>query len=447
VLAFAIAAAVIPPSRLDAQETPGALDRIVQEALRENLGLAQGRWAYEQAAARVGEARGRLLPQLALEGSYRTGHQPLNLGDFVNPAYAALNGLLGEARFPTDLDLPLPLPYESRLRVTQPLFDPVGLAGHAAARHARDAQREALRVAARRVAAEAQLAYVRVAEARAARQVWEASLEVAREAERVAQRRVESGEATPEAVYRARADRMDIEQRLAEASEAEEAAARGFNLLLGRPIDAPVEVLPDSVLCFELHLTANQAVATALARREELAQADAAVRAAGAAVRLATANSLPRLAVALDYGFQGREVSFDSDDDFLITSLVVSWNPFSGGSERARRQGARADLRRFELQREELERRIRTEVLDTYEAAVTARGAMEVAEARVEAAQRSFDLARRRYQEGLAPLIEFLDARAALTNAELNRVRTVYRYAARYIELERAAALRELPIE
>jgi len=50
----------------------------------------------------------------------------------------------------------------------------------------------------------------------------------------------------------------------------------------------------------------------------------------------------------------------------------------------------------------------------------------------------------RRYEEGLATPIEFLDARTALTGAELNRVVTVHTYAIRWVELERAAALRRV---
>jgi outer membrane protein TolC len=52
---------------------------------------------------------------------------------------------------------------------------------------------------------------------------------------------------------------------------------------------------------------------------------------------------------------------------------------------------------------------------------------------------------RRRYEEGLATPVEFLDARTALTEAELNRVITVYSYAIRWVDLERAAGLREMP--
>ena len=98
----------------------------------------------------------------------------------------------------------------------------------------------------------------------------------------------------------------------------------------------------------------------------------------------------------------------------------------------------------FALRRAELEDLVRLDVTRAYRAAVVARDAIVTAETGLAAARRSFELVRRRYEEGLASQVEFLDARTAFTNAELNRVITVYRYAARYVELERAAALRDL---
>jgi outer membrane protein TolC len=87
---------------------------------------------------------------------------------------------------------------------------------------------------------------------------------------------------------------------------------------------------------------------------------------------------------------------------------------------------------------------VRLDVRQAYDAAVVARDAIATAEARLAAARRSFELVRRRYEEGLASQVEFLDARTAYTSAELNRVATAYRYAIRYVDLERAAALRDL---
>jgi outer membrane protein TolC len=245
-------------------------------------------------------------------------------------------------------------------------------------------------------------------------------------------------------VFRARADRSDVEQQLAEAREAENAASRAFNQVLRRPLDAPVDQISDSLLRFELTLTEEQAVANALTRREELPQAKAGIRAAEAGGRLATASFLPSVSLALDYGFQGSDLSFSRENDFAVASVVVSWNLFNGGRDLARRQSAQLEADRLRLRRTELEDLIRLEVRQAYEAAVVARNAITTAEARLAAAKRSFELVRRRYQEGVATQVEFLDARTSFTNSELNRTQTVYRYAIRYVELERAAALRRI---
>jgi outer membrane protein TolC len=425
-------------------QIPDQLDAVVAEALENNLGLAQEHRAVERAEAGVREARGRFFPTLSLDARYSEQSGTLNLGDFVNPAYAALNQVTGTNRFPTDLDVTLPMRHESRVRLVQPLFDASILAGHALARHTRDGRRLQYGAAARRLAADAQSALLEVGAARSARRTWEATLALVQESERVAQRLVDAGDATPDQVLRARADLSDVEQRLAEARLAEDAAARALNQILRRPLESPVEEIPDSLLGFEIAITEEQAVGNALTRREELRQAEAGVDAANAGVRLASASFLPTLGIALDYGFQGSDLGFSRDDDFAVASIVLGWSLSLGGSDRARRGAARADADRLRLRRSELEDLVRLDVRQAYDAAVVARDAIATAEARLAAAGRSFDLVRRRYQEGLATQVEFLDARTAFTSADLNRSATVYRYAIRYVDLERAAALRDL---
>jgi outer membrane protein TolC len=442
--ALAAGSLALPPRT--AAQSADPLGGLVAEALRNNLGLAQENLAVERAQAGVRESRGRFLPSLTLDSRYSEQNGMLNLGDFVNPAYAELNRLDGSNSFPTDLDVTLPRRHESRLRLVQPLFDASILAGHSFTRHTRDGQQLQRVAVARRLAAEAQAAYLAVASSRSGRRTWEATLELVTESERVAQRLVDAGRATPDAVFRARADRSDVEQRLAEARETEDAAARAFNQILRRPLDSPVEQLPDSLLRFELTLTEEQAVASALSRREELAQAGAGIRAAEAAVRRATASFLPSVNLALDYGFQGNDLSFSRENDFAMVSIVVSWNLFNGGSDLARRQSAQLEAERLRLRRTELEDLIRLDVRQAYEAAVVAKDAIATAEARLAAAERSFELVRRRYEEGLTSQVEFLDARTSYTNADLNRVQTVYRYATRYVDLERAAALRRIDL-
>jgi outer membrane protein TolC len=435
---------VIAQSLASVAPVSGPLDTVVAEALRNNLGLAGESQAVARAEANLREARGRFFPSLSADARYSKLSSALNLGDFVNPAYAALNQVIGSDRFPTNIDVTIPFQFESRLRLSQPVFNAAILAGHSLARHTRDGQRLEYAASARSLAARAQSAFLEVGAARSARRIWEATLALVTESERVAQRLVDAGRATADQVLRARADRSDIQQNLDAARQTESAAARAFNDVLHRPLDTPVDELPDTLLRFEIPVSEEEAVASALARREELGQAGAGINAAKAGVRLASSSFIPSLSVAVDYGFQGQTVRLSGDNDFAAASLVLGWTISLGGSDFARREAAKADVERLRIQRTELENQVRLDVRQSYGAAVVARDAISTADDRLAAARRSFELVRRRYDEGLASQVEFIDARTAYTSADLNRVITVYQYAIRYIDLERAAALREL---
>ncbi len=417
---------------------------LVQEALRANLGLAQQRSLEQRALAQQHEARGLFLPGLTLEARYSEQSGTLNLGDFVNPAYAALNQLTGSNSFPTNLDITLPMRHESRLRLTQPVFNEVIRQSYTVARERSSAQRYQRIAAARTLAAQVQAAYFDVAAARSVVGIDQSSLLLVRENTRVAGRLVAASQATPEVVFRARAEESDVEQKLAEAQERVDAAGRQLDRLLGRTLETPVDSIPESAFCFELPASADSAVTHALAQREELRQAGAGVRAAQAGVGVASAALLPSLAVAVDYGFQGSDLSFGRKQDFIVGSVVVSWNLFDGGRNLAARQEAKAEAERARLARRDAADAVAQDVRTAFEAAVVARSAMAAAQARESAAQRTFDLVRRKYAEGEASQIEFVDARTSLTNAQLNRTLTFYRYAVRYVDFERAAALREL---
>src|SRR5262245_31939240 len=299
-----------------------------------------------------------------------------------------------------------------------------------------------LRSAARRLAADVQTAYLQAASAFRVVGIYESALALLQENERVSQRLLEAGRATPEAVYRARSERADVEQSLADAREGQAAAARALNQILRRPLDAAVEVIPDSVFDWPLAMTADSAVANALASREEIKEADAGIRAAQSASRIATATYLPNVSVALDYGFQSQDFAFRGDQDYWVTSIVASWRLFDGGQGVARRSEARYEMERGRTYRRDLVDRIEVEVRTARGQAAVARSAIATADTRLEAARRTFELVRHRYEEGVAAPIEFIDARSAYTSAQLNRVLTGYRYAIRWVDLERAAALR-----
>ena len=233
-LTLLVGSAALAP-RVAAQR-PDPLGGFVAEALRANLGLAAERLAERRAAAEVRVARGLFLPSLALDSRHSRLEGVPNVGDLVNPAYTALNGLIGQNRFPTSLDITLPQQHDSHIELRQPIFNAGIIANYAAARSRYDGQRFELVAAARRLAADAQTAYLTEASARRAVEIYAASLALVQENERVAGRLLAAGRATPEAVFRARADRSEIEQLLAEARQRHAAAARALNQVLRRPL-------------------------------------------------------------------------------------------------------------------------------------------------------------------------------------------------------------------
>ncbi len=423
-----------------AQNSP--LDDYVAEGLRQNLRLSADRMALQRSGQAVREADGRWLPSLTLNARYseRSGDL-LDLGRLVNPAYAALNQLIGQPAFPTDLSLRLPMRQETSLRLTQPLFEPRVVAGSAIARDAESAVRAQTAEAIRRLAAQIRLAYLDYARASRVEDLHRATLELLGENLRINQSLADHGAATPDAILRAHADLSEGEQRLADAGRMKQAARESFNLLLERPLEDSLELAPDSSLGLGLTVSLDSAVALGLHGREELAQLDAAIGVAEGKRRLASAAFLPSLVAAVDYGMQGEVYRVGGSHDYLVASLVLQWNLFNGGQDQARRNQARLEAEEIRAQRAATERLVTLEVRTDWQAARVAGHAIASANDRLGSAERNYTLVERKYREGAATQVELIDARTSFTAAQLNRILTTYDYFSRCVELERAAAL------
>jgi outer membrane protein TolC len=447
-LTAAVALAQAAPANIARPGATNPVDGYIREALRANLALAQDQLDEDRADVAVREARALRLPSVSFSSRRTQVDGGLDLGDLINPAYRTLNQLTGSNAFPTNFGLTLPFAQETRVRIAQPVYQPAIGAGVRAASAAREARSASVRAAERRLAAEVQTSYWGVASTMHVAELYRATLPLVEENVRVNERLLANGTVTPEAVLRARAERSEVVQQLADAENQHASAIRAFNLLLDRPFDTPVELPADSTLesiaRVTESLTLDELIRHALGARDELRQADFAIAAATFQEKVATAAFLPTIAVALDYGVQGNSYQFDRDHDALAASVVVEWNLFSGGRDEARRQQASISANHARVARREAERRIELDVRQAYDALQVARSAIGTAQDRVAAARRSFELVTRRHAEGMASQIEFIDARTAYTRAALNLILTRQSYAVRAAELERAAALRTL---
>ena len=446
-----VAAVVLGPGAAavaSAQQPTSAqqlLDGYVAEALTANLALAQQSAALARATAGVREANGRFLPTVGLNARYSEFSGVVNIGDFINPAYAALNQLIGESRFPTNVNATLPFRQETKLELIQPLFNDALFGARAAARAQRDLAGATRKGAMRQLAADVQQAWLGYASTVRAVETLESTLPVLDENMRVSERLIGAGQATPDVLLRARAERSELLQQIEEARRQRDAARRGFNLLRNRDEDVPITLADDSTLLRVDSLSRGALLAHALTHREELAQAGSGITLARAQQRIASSAYLPNLALAASYGVQGDRYRFNRRNDVGLASLVMSWNAFNGGQDAARREQADATRSEAEYRRREAERAIALQVGNAYDAVQSVRSTLTTASDRLASAERAFSFVQRRFAEGLATPVEFLSARTAFTSAAINQIITRFTFATRVVELERAAALRSLP--
>ncbi len=433
-----------------AQELPRSpLDLLVAEGVAANPALRARSLAVSRDNAAIDEARGRFLPSLTanVRASQLAGATP-NLGALINPAYAALNQLLGQSAFPTNISLTLPQKQEATLRLAQPLFEPRVLEGYRIARSLRDAtiaDRDAQR---RQLTADIQVAYLQYARASLVADLYDGTVPLLDETLRVSERLLSAGKVTPDNVLRARAEQSAVVQQRDAAHQLATAARQQLNYQTGRPLDAVLPLFADSTLGFGARFAAKEDLGSAQSKaqgsREELTQLDRSIDAVHGQRRLAAAAFLPTVNLAVDYGFQGNTIRIDGNRDFAVASLVLSWNLFNGGQDRARVQQASLDAAQLTARREDASRSIALQVRVAHDAAAVARTAIATATDRLSASARTFELVQRRFGEGLATQLELLDARTALTTAQLNRLITVYDFYQRVVEYERAAALSPL---
>jgi adhesin transport system outer membrane protein len=227
--------------------------------------------------------------------------------------------------------------------------------------------------------------------------------------------------------------------------------ARSYvNLLRDAPLDRPLppaDIDAATIERFRTRLLQNLAgrrlesarlEELAGQRRQELKSLDAAIAASQAQQALAGAAFKPMLALGAEAGYQGIDYEFGNDDDFVLASLVLRWNAYRGGADRAALREARALTNQLRATRDLAGQRVRLEVQQAVENFDVAEASLETAAKRADAAAGAFNITARKRDLGQVSQAEFIDARRAYTDAQLNVTRVRAEYLARLAELEYA---------
>lgn len=447
----------LPPATVEQ-----GLRELLDDALAANLELRASAASIQQRVAALDQARARYLPVLDIAARYSVadGGRTIDfpVGDLLNPVYATLDELLVASgqppRFPRIDNQSVTFlrgnEQETKLVLEQPLYEPRVRPAVAANRAEVDratANQAALRS---RVIRDMQQAYYLWLATQQAVLVLDATRELAQSNLAANESLYRNGKVTRDLVLRAEADLLEVEQQRISAASRVRIAQGYVNLLRDAPLAAPLptaEIDAPTVERFRERLvrrlagrapdpTELQQLATG--RRAELKGLDAAIAGGEARQDLARAAFRPRLLLGAEAGIQGDDYGFTEDERYALASVILRWNLFRGGADRAALLEARAFTEELRATRDLAAQRVRLEVQQAVEDLEVADASLDTALKRTEAADGALRIAARKRDLGQINQTEFIDARRTMTDARLNLNRVRAEFLARIAELEYA---------
>ena len=399
-LALLAAGPLLGPSVALAQ-APLTLAQVTQMATDASPALSAARQTVAQASARTRQAEAGRRFQITFNStaslSAASVYQP-------PPTYETFGTLQNT------LTVPLPLGKRPRLAVTQ-------------AQELRGAALAQLDSARLSLVGQAAAAYYDVLRKQALLAVAKQTLAENQRALSDVQKRNNAGDAAQLDVLQAQVPVASAQSTLDGATNDLAVADVTLNSLLGRPLDDPIVLADISPGALAPAYTLAQAIEFALSRSPDIRAAEATIRADKAALEAA------RLYREAAYSLQAIDIrskdvtSFQSVDTIQATVTL----PLSdGGLGHAQVQEAQAALLGATAQIEVVRRAITAGISAAYLTAQSRRRQVESARTAQGIAQITYDKTTLGYRNGLFPLLQVLNARAALTQARIAYTQALY---------------------
>jgi outer membrane protein TolC len=215
-----------------------------------------------------------------------------------------------------------------------------------------------------------------------------------------------------------------------------------LNILLGRDVDTPVEVVRQIIIP-ELTYEFEDILDFAKKQNSRLIVARQTKKVADNSVSLSSVYFYPRLAFIANYGYDERKVISDRSgfEDPVetvsrdgIIGLNLSFNLFNGLQDKIDLQNARLDAKNQDYFLQDQEIKIGGAVREKLETFYKRMELVELEEQNVIAAEKNLQLNQDRYNIGAASSLEFRDAQVNLIRSQSTLI--VARFQARITRLE-----------
>jgi outer membrane protein TolC len=252
-------------------------------------------------------------------------------------------------------------------------------------------------------------------------------------------------------VTRAEVDVANARVNVIRAQNAVNLARVALNTAMGIAVNAPTEV-KDLLSYSQFPLNRDELVGEALRNRPEYRQVKAVADNAEALIRVTFRDFFPNLFASGTYGVAGitgfpaadsRSTNgfIDSGNQWNV-GLTLSWSIFDGGGKIARYKEAKANLEAAKARVRDTELQVWQNVEQSYLILGEAEERIGAAQKAVESAEENYQLARGRFDAGVANIIELTDAQLALTQAQSDQAQALSDYRIGIARLERALGRR-----
>jgi outer membrane protein TolC len=251
-------------------------------------------------------------------------------------------------------------------------------------------------------------------------------------------------------VTRAEVDVANARVNVIRAQNAVNLARVALNAAMGIAVNAPTEV-KDLLSYSQFPLNRDELLAEAMRNRPEYRQVKAQADASDAFVRQTFRDFFPNLFGSGTYGVTGvtgptldsRSTSgFTGSGNEWNVGLTLSWSIFDGGGKIARYKEAKANLEASRARVRDIELQVWQNVEQSYLNLGEAEERIGAAQKAVESAEENYQLARGRFDAGVANIIELTDAQLALTQAQSDQAQALSDYRIGIARLERALGRR-----
>jgi outer membrane protein TolC len=424
------------------------LEMYIKQGLENNLALKQKELDLEKSVMALKEANGLFYPSIEASSQYMIadGGRSINLpiGDLLNPVYSTLNQILSNSgqtgNFPQISNQKVQFLendyHDTKLRVIMPLLN-------AEIYYNRKIKKEMISVAQsetnvfkRELIKEIKTAYFKYLQSIKVVDAYNSARNLVKEALRVNEKLVKNQMTGNDKLLRIQAELSQVEAQLTKAQNDSKTAVAYFNFLLNNDLNS--NVLIDSLLFKNNKLINYDSSYFFSHKRDELIQLKNYGNATGLLLNMKNSYWVPVISNVTDFGYQGNQYKFNSDQQYAMNVIEIKWSIFNGFQNRRKVKQAKIDKLTVEKKYSEVEQQIKLQQQVAIDNLETSDKTEKANLSSLNSSAEYFKVVSRQYEEGQKSLLDLLDARNQLTNSNINYSISHFETLIKLAELERA---------